>query len=424
MGAWTLILAELRYRRLASALALASVMAAIGCLIATLLLLREHGIATAEVLASKQEETRRRLELLTDDMRKITVRMGFNILILPKDQNLGDFYADDYASKLMPEDYASRLARSGIATINHILPSLQRKLAWSEGGRTVLLAGTRGEVVVHSPGQKQLLPTVRRGEAILGYELHHALRLERGAAIQLSGHALTVAECRPSKGTKDDITIWVDLAEAQEMLGEPGRINAILALECNCAAPDRLGQIRADVERILPDTQVLEYQTQALARAEARNRAEAEAEAAFAQERATRERLEADKARLAALVVPLVLAACAAWIAFLSWQNVRERRIEIAVLRAVGVATPRLLMLLLARAAALGLAGGALGYAVGLAPAAVVAGSAMRAAAGEMLSPAWLAAALAAGPLFALAAAWLPALLAARQDPADILREA
>ena len=81
---------------------------------------------------------------------------------------------------------------------------------------------------------------------------------------------------QPQRGNQDDITLWINLREAQQILGKEGRINAIQALECNCAA-DRLGQIRDDIGRVLPDTQVIEFSSQALARAEARNRAAAEA---------------------------------------------------------------------------------------------------------------------------------------------------
>src|SRR5688572_31090206 len=102
----TLILIELRHRWLNSVLSLVTALVAVGCLVAALALLREHRLATAAIITTKEEETRARLATLADDMRKITVRMGFNILILPKDQNLGDFYADDFAQKTMPEEYA------------------------------------------------------------------------------------------------------------------------------------------------------------------------------------------------------------------------------------------------------------------------------------------------------------------------------
>jgi ABC-type lipoprotein release transport system permease subunit len=453
-----LVVDELRHRWLNSALGLLTALIAVACLIAALALLREHRLATEAIITAKEEETRARLAILADDMRRITVRMGFNILILPKDQNLGDFYADDYASRTMPEDYAERLGASGVATINHILPSLQRKLRWQEQERTVLLIGVRGEVPIASnrampasatttsPGtglppapvepradpttvkdgkpKKPLLPTIPRGTAMLGHDLHRSLQVKAGDTFRFQGRTFSVSECRPVKGTKDDISLWIDLAEAQELLDLPGRINAILALECNCAAEDRLGEIRAEVARILPDTQVIEYESKALARAEARNRAEAEGVAAIAAERDRRIRLEQEKERLAGAVVPLALLICGVLIGLLSWQNVRERAMEIAILRTLGLGTGRIMGLVLFRAVAIGLSGSVLGYAVGLLGVNAWAGTpAMAEAVRGLLTPAWLITAVAAGPTLALAAAWLPALAATQQDPADLLRE-
>lgn len=452
----TLILNELRHRWLNSVLSLVTAVVAIGCLIAALALLREHRLATDAIIATKEEETRTRLAALADDMRKITVRMGFNILILPKDQNLGDFYADDYASRTMPEEYAERLGASGVATINHILPSLQRKLRWREQERTVLLIGVRGEIPIASNAatttatsaagtklpptpvkagaepaggkegkpKKPLLPAIPKGKAMLGHDLHRSLQVKVGDTIQLQGRTFTVSECRPEKGTKDDISVWINLAEAQELLELPGRINAILALECNCAAADRLGEIRAEVARILPDTQVIEYESKALARAEARNRAEAEGVAAIAAERDRRAQLAQEKERFAGAVVPLALLVCGVLIGLLSWQNVRERALEIAILRTLGLGTGSILGLVLFRAAAIGLLGSVIGYGGGLVAVNAWAGTpAMAQAVGELLTPVWMITAVIAGPLLALAAAWLPALIAAQQDPADLLRE-
>jgi ABC-type lipoprotein release transport system permease subunit len=418
-----LILRELWYRKLNFLLGTLSVLVAVGCLIAALALLREHQLRTEEIVAEKEAETQRKLAAYEDDVRKITVRMGFNILILPKDQNLGDLYAADYAEKTMPEEYAERLARSGVATLNHILPSLQQKVKWPETERTVIVMGVRGEVM-RSQAQKPILSTVKPGEAVLGYELHRGLSLRPGARIKLLGREFAVSECRPERGTKDDITVWLNLADAQALLGKPGQINAILALECNCESVDRLGEVREEVAQILPDTQVIEYATQALARAEARNRAAKEAQEAIEREQESRARLGREKEALAAVIVPLVLVACAAWVGFVAWNNVRERRVEIGILRALGLRSRQILCLFLGRALLMGLAGAGLGYAAGLLFALAWNGvPTMHAAVSAMLAPAWIAGACVAAPLLAAGASWLPALLAARQDPAAILRE-
>jgi ABC-type lipoprotein release transport system permease subunit len=387
-------------------------------------MLREHHLLTDRIVAEQEDETRKRLVQYEDEVRKLTKDMGFNILILPKDVDLSRLYANDYADTYMPESYAEQLMKSGAVTVNHVLPSLQQRMKWPERERTVMVMGIRGEVGVKAKGQKPILEPVPKGSVWLGHELHRSLNVKRGDTIAIAKREFTVSKCLPERGSKDDITVWMSLSESQELLGRPGQINAILALECNCTTMDRLGEIRAELAKILPDTQVIEYQSQALARAEARNRAAKLARETVANKRSERDALARAKETLAAVVVPLVLVACAVWIGFLALANVRERRIEIGVLRALGVHTAQILALFLSRAMLAGLLGAGLGYAAGLLFASVKApGDAMAAAVREMARPGWIAPVLACAPLLAAAAAWLPALVAARQDPAEALRD-
>jgi hypothetical protein len=419
-----LVLREIAHRKLNFILSLSAVALAAGCLLAALVFLREHDLSTAALLREKAEETRRELAVYEDEVRRLTLKLGFNILILPKDIQLADFHAHDFADRYMPEEYAQRLADSRLATVNHILPCLQQKTEWPEKKRTILVMGVRGEVYLRSDKQKPLLAPVRPGELALGYELHRDLEIKPGGQVRLLGREFKVAECKPAKGSKDDITVWLNLREAQELLGKPGLINAIFALECNCATVDRLGEVRAEVAKVLPDTQVIEYQTQALARAEARNLAAAKARKMLEDQRAAREELARRKEALAAVLLPLILAACAVWIGFAAWSNVRERRMEIGILRALGLRLGQVLSLVLGRAALAGLGGAGLGLAAGLGFArGWDAGECMRSAVAEYLHPLWLFIFLAAAVGLAAVGSWLPALLAARQDPADVLRE-
>ncbi len=408
MNIGRLIIREILFRKLSFALGVLSVLAAVGCLVGALTSLRQHDRRTEQIIAAKQAETQEKMELLTDDYRRITLKLGFNVLILPKDQKLSDLYAEDYASKYMPEEYATRLAKSRVATINHVLPSLQQKVKWPETGRTILLMGVRGEVYLHSARQKPLLQPVQAGTIVLGSELHQSLKLKTGDKTRLMGREFTVAKLNEERGTKDDITAWINLAEAQAMLGKEGLINGILALDCTCA-DSRLPLIRAEIEKILPDTQVIEFASQAIARAESRRRASAEAEAAIEREKQGRARLRSERESFAAVLVPLVVIGCAVWIGFLALANVRERRGEIGVLRALGVRARQILWLFLGRAVAMGVAGAGLGYVAGQAG---VAGM-------EFDAPLRVAG-LAGAPLLATLGGWGSALLASPRGPGSL----
>ena len=425
MNLGRLIFREVRYRQLNFLLGVLSVSVAVACLTAAMAILHKHDLRTEQIIAAKEAETHEQMAKLQDDYRTLTLKMGFNVLILPKDQNLSDLYADDFASKYMPEEYATRLAKSRVATINHVLPSLQQKVKWPERERTVLLMGVRGEVYVQSKKQKPLLEPVAPGTMILGCELAHSLQLSPGNKTTFMGREFTIAKINPEHGNKDDITIWINLPEAQAMLDKKGLINGILALDCTCDTVDRLGLIRAEIARILPDTQIIEFASQAIARAEARTRAAAEAEDNIRREKEDRAKLRAEREALAAVLVPVVMLGCAVWIGFLALANIRERRNEIGILRALGLHSHQILLIFLGKAVLVGLIGAVLGFVGGS-----LIGAAWRDAPGAppitmaWMDPQLLLLVLIVAPLLAALASWLPAMLAAQQDPADILREA
>ncbi len=420
MTVWRLVLREIRYRKLNFALGVLSVLTAVGCLVAVLTLLRLHDLRTEELVAAKEAEAKAQGARLQDDYRKMMLKLGFNIQILPKDQNLADLYAADYAARTMPEEYAERLARAGVVTVNHILPSLRQRVTWEERKRTVLVVGVRGELPIGKErAKKPLIDNVPPGSVLVGHELHASLGLKKGQKIRLLGREFKVRKLLPATGTPDDITLWLNLGEAQKLLNKEGRINEILALECNCASPDRLGDVRKEVAKILPETQVIEKASQALTRAEARNRAAAEARVSARREQEARASLRSRREEFAAVLVPLVLLGCTVWVGLLAFSNVRDRAGEIGILRALGLGSLRVFGLFLARAALVGLLGALLGYAVGL----LVGVLWGEGPASGVFDPLQLVLVVAAAPLLCGLASWVPALLASRQDPAVVLRE-
>jgi hypothetical protein len=421
-----------------------SVTVAVGCLVAALTCLRLYDLATEAALSTKEAETqartaqleddtRKRLAKLEDDYRKITLSLGFNLLILPREQSLSELHLAGQASKHLPEAYADRLAKSGIASINHLLPILQEKVHWPERERSIILVGTRGEVpMLHHMEKKPLLERVPPGTMVVGYELHRSLKLAVGEKVRLLGQEFIVRKLHAERGNGDDITVWINLAQAQKLLKRPAQITAILALECNCSA-DRLSVVRSEVGEVLTDTQVIELASQALARAEARTRAAAEAQAA--NNRATQEAREAvaDERRartemrhrldaFIAILTPLVVLVCVVWLGILILSNIRERAGEIGILRALGFRQQQISALLLARAAIVGFAGAALGFLCG-----AVAASfwllAQPATVLDLVDPVLLLAVLWGTPGLCTLIAWVLALLADRQDPAIVLRE-
>lgn len=109
---------------------------------------------------------------------------------------------------------------------------------------------------------------------------------------------------------------------------------------------------------------------------------------------------------------------------FLTTANVRERRAEIGILRAIGVSARKIQSAFLLQAVMIGLAGGVFGLIAGLLVGAwlsdVPPGSDGFA---TLIDVRLLVAALLGAPILAALAGRLPAAAAARQDPALVLQE-
>jgi ABC-type lipoprotein release transport system permease subunit len=430
MSVTRLILRELKHRSFNFTLSLAAVAIAVVCLAGALALLRGFENQTAALIDEMVAETDKEMKALEDSIRKQMKGLGFNIFIFPEGQDMSEVHDKGYASKTMPENYVTKLAQSEIVTVNHLLPSLTQRIKWTEQkDRTVVLIGIRGEVPkAHGGGvtksgkkKKPLIDPVQAKHAVVGYELHHTLDLKVGDEITLMGETFTIEKCHKERGTVDDITIWINLDEAQVMLDKPDQINAILALECNCAAIDRIGEVRRELGVILPGTKIIEKGSTALARAEARVTAEKTAMAQIAEVKDARTEMQAQREKLAAILVPLITAMCMAWIMQLTFANARERRAEVGVLRAVGLRSSSILTLFLGRAGIIGIGGSVIGLALLFAAAPSVSDVLADAGVGNLITSNELLAFLLVTPLLSCAAAWLPSLIASQQDPAIVL---
>ena len=419
MNISTLVIKEIKRRKLNFFLGFLSVVFAVATVTGALTILQVHDYKTNEIITEKEAETLERMALLEDDYRKIMKKLGFNLLILPKDQNISDLFANDFASKLMPESYVDSLAASHSMLIRHLLPGLQQKIEWPEKRRTILLIGIRGEVpFLYKDPKEPMMIAVPKGSMVMGFELHDKLGLKQGDEVKLLGRKFKVGECNEPRGNKDDITIWINLQEAQELLNKQGKINSILALKCFCSGGNQ-AQVREEVQSVLPGTQVIEKGGKVLVRAEARARATKEAQDAIEAEKTHRNKLRKELEKFAAILVPVVLLSSALWIGFLFIGNVNERKSEIGILRAVGVKERSIMHLFLFKALLIGISGAVTGYFLGLGIGCTWGGLFTF----SLFNLHLFFLVLLCAPFLSLLAAYIPAVMAARQDPAEILRE-
>ena len=342
----------------------------------------------------------------------------------------------------MPQDYVVRLANDPRVTmVAHLVATLQQRITWE--GRKVLLAGYLPETSqANSTERRPMGYQIKPGTVFLGHEL--GVGKIAGQSIQVLGRQFHIARILPEQGSKEDITIATHLTDAQQILDKPNRINQIMALECRCKSSD-LPKIRAQVTQVLPDTKATEFRSIAVARAEQRGAVEerqreilgpmranlaerekilSERKQKLADMEASRDRVERILETLAATFTPLVVLASAVWIGLLALANVRQRRSEIGLLRAIGKGSGMIGSLLIGKAVLVGLLGGAAGFAVGVLLARWLGHRAFEMPAEQLAIgyPMFLAAVLGA-PLVSTLASCLPMLVALTQDPSIALRE-
>lgn len=458
-----LLVAEIRYRKLNFTLSLLAVTIAVALFVAAPTLVDayrqetqtqvarwesqvaelEDGVARLRAgLAQYEKQTAEELAHMEKETRRLMRDMGFNLLIVHRDTNMSDFWAADFAIHDMPQEYVERLAADKRLTlVTHLVATLQAKITWE--GRKVLLVGYLPETPqAHSEGKKPMGYVIQPGTVLLGYELGAGRKT--GETVQVLDKPFRIARILPEQGSKEDITIAMALSDAQALLNKPGRINQIMALGCHCAGSS-LPKIRQQLAEVLPETRITEFRSIALARAEQRDLVAgkqkqiladmqrnlrqreqilAERKQVLAAMAASRARIQRVMETLAEVITPLVVLASAIWVGLLALANVRERRTEIGLLRALGKSSAMIASLFLGKAFLLGLLGAGFGLLLGAWTASWFALNALALSAEYVaLRHDLLVYALAGAPLVAMVASYLPTLSALLQDPAVVLHE-
>ncbi len=466
MSMFRLLTAELWHRKLNITLSLLALVAAATLFVASPTLLGGYRneseqqlsamqAATESALAEMQAETDAELlamqqkaesdlAQLDKQTKRIMRDLGFNLRIVHKNTDMSQLYAAFVAFD-MPEEYLARLAESPeITKIVHLVATLKQMVQWEDQPR--LLVGfapeaTQTHIEKKAPMGFQIKPgTVYLG-AVSGEG--HAV----GDKVDILGKEFEVARILPPHGTaEEDIAICMHLKDAQLVLEKPARISEILALGCKCKTIERIEEITQQLELVLPEAKVTEHRMQAIAREDQRKLIVNHNEQTMADYRANRERIvqqEQDSQQqivdqeishrnrvmglltaVTSVVTPLIVLVCAIWVGMLAWSNVRERRVEIGLLRALGKSSSSIASLFLGKAVLLGMVGGAVGCALGYVMARWLATS-MLGVDMAHFTPSLLASccALLGTPMVAAMASYLPTLSAVNQDPAVVLMD-
>lgn len=412
-----LFLRELQFRPIGFVLAVLAVAAAAACPVGVWGFLAAHDRETDALVAELESRASARMARLRDDARVFSKSLGFNILVLPQAQDAGLLFTENRSRHYLLPDQVAALGGAKLAYLNHLLPMLRHRVAWDAYGGDVVLVGVEGEIYIKAPKfQKPIKERLEAGGLRVGHAIAQRRQLEEGASVTLLGEEFSVRGVLPQKGNIDDASILMNLGDVQRLTGLAGKVSGLLALSCNCAAGDK-APIEKELREIVPGLQVVEFTVRAKARQQAREAIGAGTREEMDDIRTSRAALRDELAAFAGILVTLAATVAAVVLVVLSVMNVRERRTEGAMLRALGLGTGRLLALFLGKTLLSGLCGGVLGVCAGVWIGEAVFGT------GRSVSLLFGAGVVAAATVLAVLATVAPAVHAARSDPAMILNQ-
>jgi ABC-type lipoprotein release transport system permease subunit len=191
-------------------------------------------------------------------MQLIMKNMGHNLLILPKEADPIDTYLCTGKQMLFSDEVTHRMAKHLKLASRYYASVLQAREILK--GKTLILTGIRP---VHrrdeTAEKRHLVGEIQPGRARLGQAAARALAVSAEDSITLRCRSFFVEEVYPTQGTIDDYRIYLPLADCQEVLEKPGRINAILSFLClhGTSQTGVSRYQRQKMEELFPDFQVV-----------------------------------------------------------------------------------------------------------------------------------------------------------------------
>jgi putative ABC transport system permease protein len=330
---------------------------------------------------------------------------GANILIVPRANDLSLSYggvtvasAAYDVGELTVDDLDSIETIKNARNISVIAPKLLGAVPLA--GRDVLVSGVRFEDELRLKqwwdldGQE---PGTRE-EALAGQRLANVLDLRPGDEVDINGQPFRLSGILAENGSQDDDILFIDLAAAQQVMGKPQAVSLVevAALCTECPVEDMVDQIAG----VLPQARVT----------------------ALRQAVTLRMETAGQLGRFALAVSAVVITIGGLVVLTTMLGAVAERRQEIGLFRALGFRQRHVMRIILAEAVLVSLAGGLLGWLLGMGAAVVLAPRLVNVTVPVIWNP-WLAAgAIAGAVLVGLAGSLYPALSAARLDPTTALR--
>ena len=373
-------------------------------------------VAIRHITTFSEQEVGRQLESL-----------GANVLVLPKQATLQNYYAADLTQGTLPESHVATILMANLpgverlsprlcvpvtladhpATLTGILPQseFQAAAVWQgvtlfsnkhSGCKKAACGSKTFDTSPEALASERSIDRLQEGEAVLGADVAEQCQSKIGGPIKLLGEEFRVLAVLPRTGTIDDSRVFAHLHAVQRLSKAGEVINAIEVMGC---CEDAAGNLVGELSGLLPDAKVVTISHVVSAQVGV-NRL---------------------MGQMSLVVIGVLVLVGGTSVASTISANVRERRREVGTLMALG-ATPGMIgRLFLGKALALGFLGATGGCLLGFGVAIVIGLRAFGISVTPL--PGLLAAAFGAAVAVTLAAAYWPVRSATRLDPCCCFHE-
>ena len=191
-------------------------------------------------------------------MQLIMKNMGHNLLILPRNADPIDTYLCTNEQIFFSDEVTHRMAKHMKLASRYYASVLQAREIIN--GKMLLLTGIQPVHRLDETAEKRhLVSEIPSGRARLGKAAAQSLNALAGDSITLHSRTFSVEEVYPTQGTIDDYRVYLPLEDCQQLLGKPGRINAILSFLClHGTSHDGVSRYQKQkMEELFPDFQIV-----------------------------------------------------------------------------------------------------------------------------------------------------------------------
>lgn len=343
---------------------------------------------------------------MTQATQKETIRltrdMGFNVRIIPGNTDKNQFWVDGYSSLSMSEDVVDKLVEQKSVNYAHLTATLHKRIQWKD--KHIVLTGISSDEREPSGTKKsKMIFAIEESKVYLGFEIAKQFHINEGDVIDVLGKEFEVSKTLTESGSEDDVRMFFNLKTLQKLVKMEGRVNEVMAINCMCSTKngDPLGELRAELNKIAPEAEVIMKNSVADAR--------------------EKQRKMTDKYFL--YLFPVILIICVVWLASVTMTNVKERTTEIGIMIAMGFTSWKISKQFFIRALLIGFIGAIIGFVVGTVLSYQLGPNIFKITK-ISIEPNYvlLLFSIVIGPLFSALAALIPVLWAVNRDSAELLK--